>query len=75
MQQTIVPENLKRILIITLGSLGDVVLSIAAIEAIRNYHKDAHIVAITEPNCARLFENCPYVDEYITCLLYTSRCV
>ena len=66
MQQTIVPQNIKRVLIIALGSLGDVVLSIAAIEAIRNYHQDAHIVVLTEPNCARIFENCPYIDEYIT---------
>lgn len=66
MKQNIVPRELSRILIISLGSLGDILISIAAIEAIRNYHTDAHIILLTEPFANRLFDNCPYIDEIHT---------
>lgn len=66
MQQNIIPQDINRVLIIALGTLGDVVLSIAAIQAIRKYHQNAHIVVLTEPNCVRLFDNCQYIDEIVT---------
>lgn len=66
MQQDKISPDLSRILIISLGSLGDIVLSIAAIEAIRNYHKNAHIILITEPYANILFKDCPYIDEVHT---------
>jgi ADP-heptose:LPS heptosyltransferase len=66
MKQDKIPNNLENILIISLGTIGDVVLSLAAIEAIRNYHSNAHIVLITEAYCARLFEKAPFVDEIVT---------
>ncbi len=66
MQQNIVPQELSKILIISLGTLGDILISIASLEAIRNYHKNAQIALITEPFARKIFDNCPYIDEIHT---------
>ena len=66
MQQDIVSQDLNKVLILSLGTLGDVVLNISALEAIRKYHPAAHIVLITEPEFKRLFTKCPFVDEVVT---------
>ncbi len=58
--------DLSRILIIASGEMGDIVLKVAALEAIRNYHSSAHICLITEPFMRRFLEDCPYIDEIVT---------
>ena len=55
----------KRILIIKLGALGDVVMSTGAIRAIREQHPDAHISILTTPPMMMLLKANPYVDEFL----------
>lgn len=66
MQQDIVRQDLARVLVISLGSMIDVAHNIAALEAIRKYHNNAHITLLTEPEYNRFMSACPYVDEVVT---------
>jgi lipopolysaccharide heptosyltransferase II len=62
-------ENFK-ILIIKFGSLGDVILSTAAIMAVRNkfLHK-YKISLLVSQECKDVLLNCPYIDELLVCEL------
>lgn len=66
MQRDPIDRNVKNVLIIATGTLGDIILSIAAFEAIRQYHNNSHIVLLTEPEVKRFLANCPYIDEVVT---------
>lgn len=72
MKQDPILRNAKRILIITSGELGDIVLSLAAVEAIRNYHQHAHIVLFCEPEFNRFLLPCPFFDELVTNWRYNT---
>jgi ADP-heptose:LPS heptosyltransferase len=52
-----------RILIIKLGALGDVVLALGPMAAIRRRHAEAHITVLTTAPYAALLGASPYVDE------------
>ena len=54
---------MKRVLIIKLGALGDVVIALPAIERIRRAHPQAEITLLTTAPFATLFEACPWVDK------------
>ena len=54
---------MKRVLVIKLGALGDVVIALPAIEKIRRAHPEAEITVLTTPPFAALFEACPWVDR------------
>jgi|GEM_PF-2880555 ADP-heptose:LPS heptosyltransferase len=66
MKQNAVRSDIDRVLVIALGSLGDCILSLAAMESIRNYHSAAHIVLFTQPGFKRFFNPCPFIDEVVT---------
>ena len=51
------------ILIIKLGSLGDVVQISGALKDIREHHKNEKITILTTSKYLNLFKNCPYVDD------------
>ncbi|MDO8747884.1 MAG: glycosyltransferase family 9 protein [Candidatus Omnitrophota bacterium] len=54
----------KRILIIKLSALGDLILSIPALKAIRKkYHSPHKITLLTGKAIAAVVSNCPYLDE------------
>ena len=53
----------KRILVIKLGALGDVVLAFAAMKRIREAHPDADITVLTTPPFADLIAASPYADR------------
>lgn len=55
-----------RILVIKLGALGDVVLALGPMAAIRRHHPDAQITALTTSPYAALLGASPYVDEVWT---------
>ncbi|MFN7169658.1 MAG: lipopolysaccharide heptosyltransferase II, partial [Candidatus Omnitrophota bacterium] len=57
--------QVARILIIKYSALGDVVLSIPGIRAIRNNFPQAHITVLTGKPARELVANIPYVDEVI----------
>jgi len=54
---------MSNILIIKLGSLGDVVQISGALRDIREYHKNEKITILTASKYLNLFKNCPYVDD------------
>jgi ADP-heptose:LPS heptosyltransferase len=53
----------ERILVVKLGALGDIILAMGPMAAIRRHHARAHIVLLTSAGFAALGEACPYVDE------------
>ncbi|MSP06697.1 MAG: lipopolysaccharide heptosyltransferase family protein [Candidatus Fonsibacter sp.] len=57
---------MSNILIIKLGSLGDVVQISGALRDIREHHKDEKITILTTSKYLNLFKICPYLDG---CLL------
>ncbi len=60
------PESLKRILVIRLGALGDFVLSLGPMKAIRDHHPGARITLLTTPPFAGLAKACGVADEIWT---------
>jgi ADP-heptose:LPS heptosyltransferase len=54
---------MSNILIIKLGSLGDVVQISGALRDIRDHHKNEKITILTTSKYLNLFKNCPYVDD------------
>ncbi len=55
----------KRILIIKLGALGDVVQADGVYRDIRAFHPEATIIAMTTLPYRRFFERCPWGDEVL----------
>jgi lipopolysaccharide heptosyltransferase II len=53
----------KKILILKLSALGDTVLSIPSIRAIRGKFPEARIAVVVERASREIVRNCPYVDE------------
>lgn len=56
----------KRVLIIKLSALGDFVLSLGAMKAVREFHPSARITLLTTPPFEAFAKLCPYVDEVET---------
>lgn len=56
-------KRMKRVLIIKLGALGDVVIALPAIERIRQAHPEAEITVLTTAPFQALFAACPWVDR------------
>jgi len=54
---------MSNILIIKLGSLGDVVQISGALRDIREHHRNEKITILTTSKYINLFKNCPYVDN------------
>lgn len=56
----------EHLLVIKLGALGDVILALGPMAAIRRHHPGARITALTTPPYADLLSASPYVDEVWT---------
>jgi ADP-heptose:LPS heptosyltransferase len=54
---------MRRILVIKLGALGDVVMTMGPAEAIRRHHADAEITLLTTPPFAELARAAPWFDR------------
>jgi len=59
------PDKLKNILIIKPSALGDIVLALPALTALRKSFPDAKISWLIRPEFAPLLENHPHLDEII----------
>ena len=59
------PETLKNILIIKPSSLGDIVLALPALTALRKSFPDAKISWLIRPEFAPLLQNHPHLNEVI----------
>ena len=55
----------KRILVIKLSALGDVILSIPSIRALREKFPDAWISVLVGRKSRKIIRNCPYVNDTI----------
>ena len=60
------PRDYARVLVIRLGALGDFVLSLGPMAAIRRHHPKARITLLTTPPFASLGRAMPYCDEVMT---------
>ena len=55
----------KRILVIKIGAIGDVILAIPSLRAIRNNFPDAYISVIVGSSSRHVLKKCPYIDDVI----------
>jgi ADP-heptose:LPS heptosyltransferase len=55
-------RNLRNVLIIQMGPLGEFMQALAAAKTIREYHYDGRITLLTRPEYAALGRLCPYFD-------------
>lgn len=58
-------EKQLKVLIIKLGSVGDVVLAVPSLRAVRKKFKSAHISILIGQKEREILQDCPYVDEMI----------
>ena len=56
---------MSNILIIKLGSLGDLIQANGAIEDIKKSNSKSHVVLLTESLYLNMMKKCPYVDEVL----------
>ena len=56
----------KRILIVRMDRIGDVVLSTPAIKAVRDEYPDSHIAVLVRPYARDIVDGNPYLNEVIT---------
>lgn len=61
--------KLKKILVIKISALGDVILSIPSLRAIRKKFPEAVIKALVGKPAGSVLENCPHINERIVCEL------
>jgi len=71
MQKTLAvyEEALKtqNILVIKMSAIGDVILAIPSLRAIRQAHPNARIKVLVGVQSREALDNCPYIDELIVC--------
>jgi heptosyltransferase-3 len=58
-------DRIKRILLIQLGDIGDVVLTTPAIKALKENYPSAEIFVLLRDYASELMEGCPWVDGVI----------
>jgi lipopolysaccharide heptosyltransferase II len=61
-----IPKDVKNILLIQLGDIGDVVLSMPSLRALRENFADATLIAAVREKAKELIVDCPWVNEVIS---------
>ena len=59
----------QRILLIQLSAIGDTILAIPTIRAIRNRFPNAHLAMLASSINLQYLEGCPYINQHIPCRL------
>ncbi len=59
----------RRILLIQLSAIGDTILTIPTIRAIRQRFPDTYLAIISSSINLQYLEGCPYIDRHISCRL------
>ena len=59
----------QRILLIQLSAIGDTILTIPTIRAIRNRFPNTHLAMVASSINLQYLENCPYIDQHLPCRL------
>ncbi len=55
----------KKILVIKLTAVGDVILSIPSLRALRQKYPDSWISVLVSRKCRKIIRNCPYVNDIL----------
>jgi len=58
-------QNYKKILIVRLDRIGDVVLSTPVLKAVRDAYPDSHIAFMVAPHAREIADGNPYINEVI----------
>ena len=59
-------DRIKRILLIQLGDIGDVVLSFPSIRALRENFPRSNVIVAVREKARELIEDCPWATEVIS---------
>lgn len=59
----------RRILLIQLSAIGDTILAIPTIRAIRSRFPNAHMAMVASSINLQYLQGCPYIDQHIPCRL------
>ena len=59
----------QRILLIQLSAIGDTILTVPTIRAIRNRFPNAYVAMVASSINLQYLEGCPYIDQHIPCRL------
>jgi len=59
------PPNPKNILVIKLIAIGDLVVALPALRAIKKSFPESHLAILVTPRVKEVVEGCPYLDEII----------
>lgn len=68
-RRTVQDHDPQRILLIQLSAIGDTILTIPTIRAIRSRFPKAHLAMVASSINLQYLEGCPYIDQYIPCRL------
>jgi predicted lipopolysaccharide heptosyltransferase III len=60
------PSSYKRILLIQLGDIGDVILTLPAIRALRENFPESRLVVCVREKAREIIEDCPWASEVMT---------
>ncbi len=66
-------SEIKRVLVINFGGIGDQILFLPTLKAIKETYGDASITFITEPRSKSIKDLVSYIDEMIICDLKTGN--
>lgn len=69
------PKTWRKILIVRLDVIGDMVWTTAFLRELKNFCNEATITMIIRPELKELMSNCPYVDRFIyyDCMVPSDR--
>jgi len=59
-------ENIRKILVIKFGGIGDVLLSTPVLPNLKKYFPDAEIHFLTHTSCREIFIDNPFIERYYT---------
>ncbi len=68
-REAVAHRDPQRILLIQLSAIGDTILTIPTIRAIRGRFPNAHLAMVASSINLQYLEGCPYIDQYIPCRL------
>lgn len=66
MQQLISKKDIKRILVINLGGIGDILLSVPTLRSLRNFYSNSQIAIWVVPRTVDVLRGLGYFDELIS---------
>ena len=59
--------SVKRILVIKFSAVGDAILAIPSLKALKKKYPVSHLVCLAGTGAAEVLERCPFIDELLVC--------